>query len=162
MSAVITYLCVAPSVFKVDRRASRFPLVWSVSVFISRLAARRSLDADVVSVHTLSVYHSPRTDPQRHPSILSERGQRVEPPPRGRPGEEVAAGVRGPWRRGAEPGGDAAGAGADGGQRLLAAVQEGRVVGALLAAVVIIRLTLPLPATAQDPDEGLNTQHVNN
>lgn len=60
-----------------------------------------------------------------------------------------------------EFGGGAAGAGADGGQRLLAAVQEGGVVGALWAAVVAVRLparTAGLPAAAQDPDEGLQTQ----
>lgn len=59
-----------------------------------------------------------------------------------------------------EPGGDAEWTWADGGQRLLAAVHEGRVVGALMAAVVVVRLptlTLPLPAAAQDSDEGLRT-----
>lgn len=50
-----------------------------------------------------------------------------------------------------EPGGDAERTWADGGQRLLAAVHEGRVVGALMAAVVVVHLptlTLPLPAAA--------------
>lgn len=45
---------------------------------------------------------------------------------------------------------------------MLAAVQEGRGVGALMAAVVGVRLpalTLLLPATMQDPDEGLKIQN---
>lgn len=66
----------------------------------------------------------------------------------------------GPWRR-VELGGGAAGAGADGGQGLLAAVQEGGVVGALWAAVVAVGLPAwappALPVAAQDPDEGLQT-----
>jgi len=68
--------------------------------------------------------------------------------------------LRGGPPQGVWPGSNVAGAVADGGQRLLAAVQEGRVVGALLAAVVTVRLpalALLLPAAAQDPDEGLQT-----
>lgn len=60
-----------------------------------------------------------------------------------------------------EPGGDAVGAGWGRGQRLLAAVQEGRVLGALLAAIVVVRLPAPMarpPTAAKDPDEGLSTQ----
>lgn len=103
-----------------------------------------------------SVVHLPvflffYTPPIRHhlrhlPSTQSERGHRACP-----------SSVRG----GAEPGGAAARAGTDGGQTLLAAVQEGRVVGALMAAVVVVRLpalTLPLPPTAKDPDERLKTK----
>lgn len=66
--------------------------------------------------------------------------------------------VGGGQRRRAELG---AWAGADRGQRLLAAVQERRSVGALMAPVVGVRLpalTLLLPATVEDPDEGLKTK----
>lgn len=64
-----------------------------------------------------------------------------------------------------ESGGNTSRAGADGGQRLLAAVQEGGGVGALIGAVVVIRLptlTLFLPLTAKDPDERLKTQRHKN
>lgn len=50
-------------------------------------------------------------------------------------------------------------AGTDGGQRLLAALQEGRVVGALMVAVVVVglpSLPLPFPLTAEDPNKGLS------
>lgn len=73
---------------------------------------------------------------------------------------EFTAGGAWPRRR-AGPGGDVLGAGADGGQRLLAAAQEGRVVGALMAAVAVVRLpslALPFPLTAEDPDEGLRSR----
>lgn len=96
------------------------------------------------------------------PSITAPRQRGHRARPASRPGEEVSVGAGGGPGRGAEPGGDAARAGANGGQRLLAAAQEGRVVGALVAAVVVVRLpalTLPLPATAKDPDERLKTQN---
>lgn len=54
------------------------------------------------------------------------------------------------------------GVGADGGQRLLAAVQEGRVVGTLVAAVVVVRLpplALLFPLTAKNPNESLKSQN---
>lgn len=60
-----------------------------------------------------------------------------------------------------KPGGNAAGAGADGGESLLAATEEGRGVRALLGAVVVVgmpALMLLLPATPQDPDKGLRAQ----
>lgn len=63
------------------------------------------------------------------------------------------------WRL--QLGGDASRAVADGGQRLLAAVQVGRVVGSLLGAVVVVRLpalALPFPTATEDPDEGLKAQ----
>lgn len=99
-----------------------------------------------------------RANPHRRPGILSERGQGARPSSPRLSGKEVSV-------RGAESGGDAARAGADGGQSLLAAAQEGRVVGALMAAVVVVRLpalTLPLPATAKDPDERLKTNRDRN
>lgn len=115
----------------------------------------------LLSVYAPTVHRHPSShgDAQCRPSILSERGHCARPPSSRRSGEVVSVRGGGP-RRGAESGGDAARAGANGGQRLLAAVQEGRVVGALLAAVVVVRLpalTLPLPATAKDPDERLKT-----
>lgn len=73
-----------------------------------------------------------------------------------RPREEVSVGAGR-----VEPGGHAAGAGADGGEGLLAAAEEGGGVGALLAAEVVVglpALVLPLPATPEDPDEGLQAQ----
>lgn len=60
-----------------------------------------------------------------------------------------------------ESGGSTSGIGADGGQCLLAAVQEGRVVGTLVAAVVIVRLpplALLFPLTVKNPNESLKTQ----
>lgn len=68
-----------------------------------------------------------------------------------------ARGVGPCW--GAGSGGNTLRAGADGGQRLLAAVQEGRVVGALMVAVVGVRLpprALPFPLTSEDPDKSLS------
>lgn len=100
----------------------------------------------------------PRADPRHLPSTLSERWHRARPSPSCRPREELSVGGGGA-RRWAESGGDTARAGADGGERLLAAVQEGWVVGALMAAVVVVRLTLPLPPTAKDPDERLKTRN---
>lgn len=58
------------------------------------------------------------------------------------------------------PGSGAARAGADSGQRLLAVAQEAGVVGALMAAVVVVRLqalTPALPPTAKNPDKCLQT-----
>lgn len=70
---------------------------------------------------------------------------------------KLSSGGAGPgWRAGSA--GCVLRAGTDGGQRLLAAVQEGRVVGALVEAVVVVRLPplpLPLPLTAEDPNKGL-------
>lgn len=66
-------------------------------------------------------------------------------------------GARPCWRAGS--GGGVLRAGTDGGQGLLAAVQEGRVVGALMVAVVVVRLpslALPFPLTAEDPDKSLS------
>lgn len=63
------------------------------------------------------------------------------------------------WRAGA--GGGVLRAGTDGGQSLLAAGQEGRVLGALAAAVVVVRLpplALLFPLTAEDPNKGLNKE----
>jgi len=60
---------------------------------------------------------------------------------------------------GVEP---AAWTGTDGGQGLLAATQEGRGVGPLVAAVGIGRRTLPLPPTPQDPNEGLDQNQNQN
>lgn len=54
-------------------------------------------------------------------------------------------------------GGNAARAAVDGGQRPLTAVLEGWVVGALVATVVVVHLTLPLPPAVKDPDECLTT-----
>lgn len=107
-------------------------------------------------VSALTIHHHPPLHPslQRRPSILSV--WRLSSPRRSREGASVWGG--GP---GSEPGGAAAWAGTDRGERLLAAVQEGRGVGALMAAEVGVRLpalTLLLPATMQDPDEGLKNR----
>lgn len=72
------------------------------------------------------------------------------------------SGARPCWRAGS--GGSVLRAGTDGGQCLLAAVQEGRVVGALMMAVVVVRLpslTLPFPLTAEDPNKGLSREKRN-
>lgn len=73
---------------------------------------------------------------------------------------ELSSGGAGPgW--GAGSAGSVLRTGTDGGQRLLAAVQEGRVVGALVEAVVVVRLPplpLPLPLTAEDPNKGLRRE----
>lgn len=146
-----------------QRQGGRGHLRQQVCQLVFHLPAWRSLCGSVplLSVYAPTVHHCPssRSDAQRRPSILSEGGHRARPPSSRRSGEVVSVRGGGP-RRGAESGGDTARAGADGGQRLLAAVQEGRVVGALLAAVVVVRLpalTLPLPATAKDPNERLKT-----
>lgn len=54
-------------------------------------------------------------------------------------------------------GGNAARVVVDGGQRPLTAVLEGWVVGALVATVVMVHLTLALPPAVKDPDECLKT-----
>lgn len=101
---------------------------------------------------------------QHLPSVLSKRGHWAQLASSQRPWEELFVRGGGPWWR-VESGGNTSWAGADGGQRLLAAVQEGGVVGSLMGAVVVVRLptlTLLLPLAAKDPDERLKTQRHKN
>lgn len=95
--------------------------------------------------------------------VFSKPGHWSGPPSsRGSQVKLSTSGARPCWRAGS--GGSVLWAGTDGGQCLLAAVQEGRIVGALTVAVVVVRLpslTLPFPLTAEDPNKGLSREKRN-
>lgn len=86
---------------------------------------------------TLPIHH--QTLRRRLPAVLSQRRRQDRPSASFRAGKERLLAARGAanWA-GLRPA--ASGAGAEGGQRLLAATPEGRVVGALVPAVVVVRL----------------------
>lgn len=119
---------------------------------VSTLASCMAPHACTPSLFKLSVIHYYVCT-----RVLRKPGHRTGPTSSHGSRVKLSTGGVGPcWRVGS--GGNVLRAGADGGQRLLAAVQEGWIVRALMAAVVGVRLpslALLFPLASEDPNEGL-------